>query len=480
MKVIELTDKNRKAYDQFVASHPLGNIHQSWQWGEFQSKLAGRDKFWVFAVIDENGPAHTSNKSKQSQQHDSGLPLHGQASDAPLLRGQTPSLAGNANSASHSSVIHLSHASTPANSVRQILASALVIRQRLPFNKCWIYCPRGPLADFSGQTAQGAEALELLFQKISELASQENAVFFRFDSTHERSGCVPAHAHHQPENTLILDISEDPEKILQQMKPKGRYNIKVAQKHGVNIRVISAHEQSDLQSFYDLIQQTTSRDGFSGHNKKYYEDMLQTLGPDHAKLYLAEYWPEQKTPAASNHQSQTVVPHAASSSHPTAPPLMPAPTSLLPPVPLAAAIVTYFKDTATYYFGASSNQHRNVMAPYLLHWQAILDARTNGYKYYDFFGISPTRERSECAHNKVDAATAAPNPERSEGQTRADAPSRLFPRPLKPHPWASVTEFKLKFGGKRVDYLPAQEIVYKPFWYAIVRLTKWLKKIKPR
>jgi lipid II:glycine glycyltransferase (peptidoglycan interpeptide bridge formation enzyme) len=82
------------------------------------------------------------------------------------------------------------------------------------------------------------------------------------------------------------------------------------------------------------------------------------------------------------------------------------------------------------------------MAPYLLHYKAMINAKEMGYKWYDFFGIAPENQ---------------PN-----------------------HPWAKVTDFKKKFGGKIVNYFPAQEIIYKKNWYLIIRLAKWAKKLLHR
>lgn len=357
MQIKELSPTQKKQYETFVKSHPLGSIHQTEEWGIFQSQAGRRDRHWIFVV--ENGKG-------------------------------------------------------------EILASALVIRQLLPFKKCWLYCPRGPLIDFSNE--ESVTAGLQLFEKIKNLASEQDAIFFRFDPSAERSEAPteskqenqkkvstpleffkkslharPAHAHYQPEHTLIVDLQPTQEEILKQMKPKGRYNIKVAQKHNVKIR-LSDNNPEDIDTFYNLLTQTTTRDKFSGHPLKYYQTMLQTLGSEKAKLYLAEY------------QDKII----------------------------AGAIVTYFNQTATYYFGASSSEFRNVMAPYLLHWQIMQDAKASGYRFYDFFGISPENDPK--------------------------------------HAWASVTEFKLKFGGKRIEYISAQEIIYKPFWYLLMRLAKLFKK----
>ena len=348
MKVIEIQTDPALQLPKFIEEHALGTIHQLPEWGEFQSAAAKRDQYWILALQDEQNT---------------------------------------------------------------LLATSLIIRQKLPFNKCWLYAPRGPLVNF-----ENLEQTEAIFTKIKELAQKENAVFFRFDPGYEEAqisqnsliakalkslGAHKAHAHYQPECTLMVDLTPAPEDILKQMKPKGRYNIKVAQKHNVEIEVCHDPEKG-IDEFYQLFSQTTERDGFSGHPKNYYLSMLKTLGSKRAKLYVAKY------------QGKA----------------------------LAACIVTYFKDTATYYFGASSSENRNTMAPYLLHYKAMIDAKEMGYKWYDFFGIAPENQ---------------PN-----------------------HPWAKVTDFKKKFGGKIVNYFPAQEIIYKKNWYLIIRLAKWAKKLLHR
>lgn len=323
--------QDRKQFNAFVEHHPQGNVHQIYEWGEFQAQSGQRDKFWPL-IMEDNG---------------------------------------------------------------KIVASAMIVRQKLPMGKTWLYCARGPLVDYAKE-----EHVRTLFGFITELAQKENAIFFRFESKLSKTQenpfvhiqSRPAHAHYQPESTLIVDLQPSEEDILAQMKQKGRYNIKIAKKHGVTVE-----ESKDIKTFYNIFKETTSRDHFSGHPLSYYENMMKTLGPDRAKLFLASYQG----------------------------------------IPIAGAIVTYFNQTATYYFGASSNEHRNVMAPYLLHWHIMRDAKARGSTQYDLFGIAPENSKN--------------------------------------HPWEGVTSFKLKFGGTRVNYAPAQEVVYQPLWFWLMKLIKRLR-----
>ena len=154
---------------------------------------------------------------------------------------------------------------------------------------------------------------------------------------------------------MELDLTKSNEELLAEMKRKGRYNIKLAEKRGVKFREILPDEmtEQDLEDFYRLNLETTGRDGFSGHQKDYYRHFLKSLNK-YAVLFFAEF--EGKR--------------------------------------IATAISTFCGDKAIYYFGASTSdkQYRNLMAPYGLQWFMINFAKKRGCKTYDFLGIAPENE----------------------------------------------------------------------------------------
>jgi len=283
--------------------------------------------------------------------------------------------------------------------------TVFVQKMPLPRGMCWLYCNRGPaFKEFS------EENLNKFLEKIRQIAKRENAVFLRIEPSFEKNtdesskyeklisktGFKIAHASHQPECTLILDLEQPLEKILAGMKQKGRYNIKIAEKRGVKI-----NESKDFEAYFKILEQTLKRDKFAGHEKEFYKKMLEILSKgSHAKMYIAEYEKEI----------------------------------------IAGMILTYYNDTAIYYYGASSDKYREVMAPYLLQWTAIKDAKERGYKFYDFLGIAPPDAKN--------------------------------------HPWAGVTDFKLKFGGRITQYVKAREFVFKPFWYFLILFVKKLNMIR--
>ncbi len=163
--------------------------------------------------------------------------------------------------------------------------------------------------------------------------------------------------HIQPDTTLVLDLSLSLEDLLKQMKPKGRYNIKIATRHGISYRRFDGHSpeiEDHLDQFYTLLTSTATRDRFGIHSRQYFSLFLAKLFP-HSRLYLA-------------YHGEKVV---------------------------AGLIATFYQDESIYYYGASSNHDRETMATYGLQWHVIQEAQAAGAKTYDFLGIAPDNASSE-------------------------------------------------------------------------------------
>lgn len=198
-----------------------------------------------------------------------------------------------------------------------------------------------------------------------------------------------------PRFTSIIDLQKSEEDILKNMHSKGRYNIRLAEKHNLTIQ-----KSTSTKEFYQILEKTAKRDKFYINPPQFYQTMLDTLQPKgKAKLFLA-YHP--------NHKS-----------------------------PIAGMLNTYIEDTATYFYGASDHEYRKYMAPYLLQWHAIQDAKQNNFKTYDFLGIA--------------------NPNNPKD------------------PLNGVTNFKSKFGGQNIQYSSTQIIIHKPLLYTLLKIKKILK-----
>jgi len=238
---------------------------------------------------------------------------------------------------------------------------ANIIEHSLPIVGKYLYIPRGPILEISNDKFQ----ISKWMQELTDLAKKNNAGWIRIEPANEKIlkiikkdiGYKIVKAPHdmQPRELLMVDIKKSEEEILAQMKPKTRYNIKLSEKKGVKVRSVKRTEQDNkyIDEFLRLVKITAERNKITSHPGNYYKKMLENIPSGILKLYIAEY--EDKI--------------------------------------IAANLVIFFGDTCTYLHGASDDEYRNVMAPYLLQWQQIKDARSAGCGRYDIGGIKNDKIR---------------------------------------------------------------------------------------
>jgi lipid II:glycine glycyltransferase (peptidoglycan interpeptide bridge formation enzyme) len=231
-----------------------------------------------------------------------------------------------------------------------IIAGASLLFRRLPWGQALAYVPKGPLADFADAAQAGALLAELrrvcrrwraALLKIepdlpaaSELGSQLRALGFR-----------PSAQRVQPLSTMVIDLDAGDEALLARMKPKWRYNIRLAEKKGVCVRPGTA---GDLRGIQGLMARTGQRDGFAVHSPDYYEAATRLFVP----AGLADW-------LVAEHEGQL----------------------------LAAIAVFALGAHAWYMWGASADDGRSLMPNHALQWAAIRWARARGCRYYDLWGI---------------------------------------------------------------------------------------------
>jgi peptidoglycan pentaglycine glycine transferase (the first glycine) len=150
-------------------------------------------------------------------------------------------------------------------------------------------------------------------------------------------------------NTLHNDLRHTDEELLAGMKPKWRYNIRVAEKHGVSVRLAT---RDDYATLYALYAETGRRDGFIIREPGYYYDAWQTMG---AAGFLAE------------REGQA----------------------------LAGLVLFRFAERAWYFYGMSRSEGREHMPNHLLQWTAMRWARDNGCAVYDWWGAPERLDESD-------------------------------------------------------------------------------------
>lgn len=275
------------------------------------------------------------------------------------------------------------------------VAATQVLRHQYPLGFCSLYLPHGPvLRQDEGRHPALADCLT---DGLRALARETQAVFVRLEppyalSPFERWPLRPVEGL-QPQTTHVLDLRKSEAELLAAMHQKTRYNLRLAERAGVRVTQGGAEL---TEKFQGLLRATEAREQVHFFSPQYFQALWAEpeLAP-HLTYFFA--WVGQ--------------------------------------TPVAGSLIARTHDTAVYLHGGSLRDHREKMAPYLMHWTAIRVAKQQGLQWYDFRGVAP--------------ATAPVD-----------------------HPWAGFSRFKRGFGGVDVTYPGAYDWVRRPVWYAAYRIAQ--------
>jgi len=276
-----------------------------------------------------------------------------------------------------------------------IVGGALVLKFSYATDRCFYYIPEGPVVP-SDESIAG-DVFQAILGEIEarRKTERETVSHLRIEPRWQHlpgfvSGfrIVPPFTDlfREPRNTLCIDLRPAEEAILAQMKPKGRYNIRVAQRHGV--AVIEDSSDKGFADFLRIYRRTVARQNMNVKPRSYFRALLSMLlSRQQGSIFFAEYKGKR----------------------------------------LATALVLYFGRRATYFYGGSLAWHRRVMAPYLLHFGIMRQAKSQGHEWYDLWGIAPANEPS--------------------------------------HPLQNISVFKRKLGGQELNLVPTLDYIYDPAAY---------------
>lgn len=289
---------------------------------------------------------------------------------------------------------------------------AQILLRRLPGGARLAYIPRGPVwnpheFDQAG-SAHMRQAWQAFWDEMDEVCRARRCILLKVEADAwegelDEAAVLPLSrfilSPHsvQPLRTLVIDINQPEAAVLAQMKQKTRYNLNLAIKKGVE-----AYQDDDLAPFYHLMTATGQRDAFEIHSQAYYQAALELFAPrGECALFYARYQGE-----------------------------------------VLAGLMAFAQGSrAWYFYGASSNNNRQVMAPYLLQWEAIRWARALGCRTYDLWGVP------DYPHEALEAGFS----ERSDGL------------------WG-VYRFKRGFGGELRRAVAPRDRAYSQPLY---RLYRW-------
>ena len=246
----------------------------------------------------------------------------------------------------------------------KIVGSLMVLIRNIPMFGNMMYSSRGPICDIHNM-----EVLKQLTEGVKELGKKYKAMVFRMEPDIEssdenfknvmldlgfklKSDAKNFREEIQPRYVFRLDTKDKTEEeLFNNLHSKTRYNVRLAVKKGVQIKIGT---REDLKDFHKIMITTGIRDGFITRPLEYFEKMYDCLGEKHFKLLMAYY--EDK--------------------------------------PISGVIVIIYGNKTWYLYGASSNEHRNLMPNYLLQWEMIKIALENKSDIYDLRGVPGIADNS--------------------------------------------------------------------------------------
>ena len=286
----------------------------------------------------------------------------------------------------------------------------------VPFFKQTIgYFPKGPMPN------------KLMVDSLSSIGKKKNAAFIKIEPnvvTSDRKqvtsdklrqlGLIDSKKSLFTKYNFLLDLTKSEEELMAAMHPKTRYNIKVAQKRGVE--VYESTKQEDFEIYLKLYFETTKRQKYFGHTPAYHKLLWQTLAPfGMARLLVANYQlstTNYKLPSSPAKRGESLV----------------------------AWMLLNFGDTLYYPYGGSSTEHKDVMASNLVAWEVIKLGKKMNLKVFDMWGA-------------------------------------LGPEATDANPWYGFHLFKAGYGPAHVKYVGTYDLVLKPSLYTILNMADKLRWI---
>lgn len=263
-----------------------------------------------------------------------------------------------------------------------------------------IYTSNGPVMDWSDSKTAG-KLMKIWIDYFGKIAVPEvNAKFVRFDPILEANpenlmfmknlGLQEAAISVLPQNKWTLDITPDHDTILAGMRKNTRYAVRKSAKDGVTVE--KSMNIANFDSFWEIYTQTFTRQEFVHFPKDYYIKQIEAFNNENPGSY-------QIFTAKFNGKA------------------------------IASALFAFENGTAYYLHAASDQSAKELSAPHLIIWEAILEAKARGCTKFDFWGVAPEN---------------VPN-----------------------HPWAGFSFFKKGFGGTGSEVIPAFDLPTSKQYFAI-------------
>ena len=245
----------------------------------------------------------------------------------------------------------------------EVVAGAQLLVRPLPIYGAVAYVPKGPLL-----TSDDPVLAEQIVEEIHHVAKAHRVQYLILqppDNGRMLATQLPQWGFHDspirafPTATVLVDLDQDIDTILANMKSKTRYNIRKGLRNGLTVR---EGGEGDLATLYQILVSTSERQEFAVYDESYYVEMQRIFGEQHHyKLFVAECEGE----------------------------------------PVSAMFAIAFGDTVLFKRGGWSGKHGNRYPNEVMHWTAIQWAKAQGYRYYNFEGIDNDAAQAVLAGNPL-------------------------------------------------------------------------------
>lgn len=336
----------------------------------------------------------------------------------------------------------------------KLVAAALLLKKKTPFNMCYFYSPRGFTMDFNDK-----KVLTEFTNHLKNYLKEEKAIYLKLDP--------PIMYQEIDEEANKIDGGENNYKIYNNFnnlgyKHKGfnklyegnqpRYTFRTYYKNFTSFdevektfsksfaRPVKRSYNYDLEvyltdevkTFHDLIKLISERDGFNSYSYDYYKNVFEELSKDNlVKIYNVKINPQhlidkftQELTKEKNEDRKVKVQKdidyftEVAKDHPTE-------------YTCASLICTYSKTGAWSLYIGNDDIASYTGTVNRLYYEFMKDAYNDGYEYADLFGVVGD------PHTKYKNL-------------------------------AGIYEYKRKIGGQYIEFIGEFDLINKPFWYTIL------------
>jgi lipid II:glycine glycyltransferase (peptidoglycan interpeptide bridge formation enzyme) len=319
---------NPTQWNRAIATLPGAHVLQTWEWGKVKSQFGWHPHYMMW--YEENGTVElVTNRFGDDLKH------------------------------------------------KHLVAAALLLQRQIRIGGFShrtgvIYVPKGPLLDWND-----ASLYQRVLLDLRQYAQSHSAIFIKIDpdlevgigipgmdgsmesplgasviSALQGSGWQFSDEQVQFRNTVTIDLRQSETYLLANMRQKTRYNVNLAMRKGVTVRLGGP---SDINMLFRMYAETSIRDGFVIRNETYYREVWN------------EFIHERNTTSVEQPAAEVLIAEVDGD-------------------PVAGLILFHFAGKAWYLYGMSSSTHRDKMPNYLLQWEAIKRAKAANCTSYDLWG----------------------------------------------------------------------------------------------